>query len=100
MGFFVAQDYDSRRTMERKKWLLLLLGCVAAVLLYWPSGAFLRTVRADKRQEILRLAELLQWRPGSIVADIGAGDGSYSFLAAEQVGTSGRVYATEIDEKN
>jgi SAM-dependent methyltransferase len=99
IGFFVAQDYDSRRTMERKKWLLLLLGCVAALLLYWPSGAFLRTVRADRPQEILRLAELLQWKPGSIVADIGAGDGSYSFLAAEQVGPSGRVYATEIDEE-
>lgn len=33
------------------------------------------------------------------MADIGAGDGDYSFLAAEQVGKSGRVYATEIDKE-
>jgi len=57
------------------------------------------SVSADKRQEIARLADLLQWKPGSAVADIGAGDGSYSFLAAVRVGASGRVYATEIDKK-
>jgi ubiquinone/menaquinone biosynthesis C-methylase UbiE len=31
------------------------------------------------------------------VADVGAGDGACSFLAAQKVGPSGRVYATEID---
>jgi ubiquinone/menaquinone biosynthesis C-methylase UbiE len=31
------------------------------------------------------------------VADVGAGDGSYSFAAAQQVGASGLVYTTEID---
>jgi ubiquinone/menaquinone biosynthesis C-methylase UbiE len=49
------------------------------------------------REEVSRLAELTQWRAGTIVADVGAGDGSYSFLAAQEVGPSGRVYATEID---
>lgn len=46
-----------------------------------------------------RLAALMDWKPGTIVADIGAGDGSYSFAAVEHVGTTGRVYATEIDAK-
>jgi ubiquinone/menaquinone biosynthesis C-methylase UbiE len=85
--------------MNRKRLLLLSLTCAAAVLLCWLSGGLVSSVRADKRQEIVRLAEVLQWKPGSIVADIGAGDGSYSFLAAEKVGTSGRVYATEIDKE-
>lgn len=39
----------------------------------------------------------MHWQSGTIVADIGAGDGSYSFEAAKIVGASGRVYATEID---
>ena len=39
----------------------------------------------------------MQWKAGTIVADIGAGDGGYSFAAVELVGPSGRVYATEID---
>ena len=53
----------------------------------------------DQRQEITRLAELTQWKAGTIVADIGAGDGTYSFEAAQKVGPLGRVYATEIDKE-
>ena len=49
--------------------------------------------------EIARLAQLTQWKDGIVVADIGAGDGTYSFLAAEKVGSSGRVYTTEIDKE-
>jgi ubiquinone/menaquinone biosynthesis C-methylase UbiE len=84
--------------MNHKRWLLALSGVIAAVLSYWPSGILIRSVSADKRNEITRLAELLQWKPGTVVADIGAGDGSYSFLVAEHVRASGRVYATEIDK--
>jgi ubiquinone/menaquinone biosynthesis C-methylase UbiE len=85
--------------MNRKRWLLRLLGTIAAGLLCLTSGALVLRVSADKRQEITRLAELLRWKPGSVVADIGAGDGSYSFLVAEKVGASARVYATEIDKE-
>ncbi len=51
----------------------------------------------QERQEIARLAELTHWKAGTIVADVGAGDGTYSFMTAQKVGPSGRVYATEID---
>jgi len=43
-----------------------------------------------------RLASLLHWHPGSVVAEIGAGDGELTLLAAERVGPSGRVYSTEL----
>lgn len=49
--------------------------------------------------EIKRLAALMEWKPGTIAADIGAGDGKFTFAAAERVGATGKVYATEIDEK-
>jgi len=42
---------------------------------------------------------LMEWKPGTTVADIGAGDGTYSFAAAEHLGAGGKVYATEIDRK-
>jgi ubiquinone/menaquinone biosynthesis C-methylase UbiE len=32
------------------------------------------------------------------VADVGAGDGDWSFRLAERVGETGHVYATEVDE--
>jgi ubiquinone/menaquinone biosynthesis C-methylase UbiE len=51
------------------------------------------------KQEAERLTGLLGWHAGSAVADIGAGDGEMTLLAAERVGPTGRVYATEIDSQ-
>ena len=46
-----------------------------------------------------KLATLLNWKPGSVVAEIGAGDGGLTLAAAERVGPTGRVYTTELDPK-
>ena len=83
--------------MNRRRWLLSVLGAISAFLLFSVPGALIPGAAANQRQEIHRLAELMQWKAGTIVADIGAGDGNYSFAAAEIVGPTGRVYATEID---
>ena len=69
---------------------------VVAILL-WSIAGVARVTNSEEQEEITRLAQLTQWKPGTVVADIGAGDASYSFAAAEKVGPSGRVYATEID---
>jgi len=58
----------------------------------------LRRAHADANDEIKRLAAVMEWKPGSIVADIGAGDGKYAFAAVQIVGSSGKVFATEIDQ--
>ncbi len=83
--------------MNRKMWLLSVLGAISAFLFCSFLGVLNSGAAPSQRQEIARLAELMQWKAGTIVADIGAGDGSYSFAAAEIVGPTGRVYATEID---
>ena len=46
-----------------------------------------------------KLATLLNWKAGSVVAEIGAGDGGLTLAAAERVGPTGRVYTTELDPK-
>jgi ubiquinone/menaquinone biosynthesis C-methylase UbiE len=51
---------------------------------------------ARAEDEAARLADLLGLRPGSSVADVGAGDGAFALAFAERVGPSGRVYATEL----
>jgi ubiquinone/menaquinone biosynthesis C-methylase UbiE len=62
------------------------------------AGALtLSRAHADPADEIKRLAALMDWKPGTMVADIGAGDGRYAFAAAEIVGPGGKVFATEID---
>jgi len=60
--------------------------------------AFAVRAYAGANDEIARLAALMGWKEGTIVADIGAGDGRYSFAAAEHIGASGKVFATEIDQ--
>jgi ubiquinone/menaquinone biosynthesis C-methylase UbiE len=77
-----------------KKRKLLLVGLACAVAAVFAVG-----VRGEAVEEIARLAELMGWRPGTIVADIGAGDGKYAFAAVGRVGATGKVYATEIDSK-
>jgi ubiquinone/menaquinone biosynthesis C-methylase UbiE len=80
------------RKMNRKRlWLLLSAGATVAF--------FALQARANAADEMKRLAALMEWKPGTVVADIGAGDGSYSFAAVEHVGATGKVYATEIDSK-
>ncbi len=76
---------------KKRLWLLLLPGIAAAI--------FALQARGNAADEIKRLAALMEWKPGTIVADIGAGDGRYSFAAMERVGAAGKVYATEIDAK-
>jgi ubiquinone/menaquinone biosynthesis C-methylase UbiE len=58
-------------------------------------GVFERDGREvwDRRHDILRHLRL---RPGSSVADIGAGTGFFSLLMAHAVGPSGTVYAVDI----
>jgi ubiquinone/menaquinone biosynthesis C-methylase UbiE len=72
------------------------IATIVAILL-WSLGNLALAINGEAQREITRLAQLTQWKPGTVVADIGAGDGRYSFAAAEKVGPSGRVYATEID---
>jgi ubiquinone/menaquinone biosynthesis C-methylase UbiE len=76
-----------------RKWLV----AAALVCTALGSAGLLRRAKADAAGEIKRLAALMEWKPGTIVADIGAGDGRYAFAAAELVGGSGKVFATEID---
>jgi len=63
------------------------------------SAMFVARVHGNAADEVQRLAALMEWKPGTIAADIGAGDGKYTFAAVERVGASGKVYATEIDGK-
>ena len=80
--------------MNRRQPLAAALLCLAIAFTGLP-----RRANADADDEMKRLAALMDWKPGSIVADIGAGDGRFAFAAAQLVGPSGKVFATEIDEE-
>jgi ubiquinone/menaquinone biosynthesis C-methylase UbiE len=53
----------------------------------------------DQRLQIDRVMDLLHLKPGSTIADIGAGGGWFSVRAARRVGPNGRVIAEDINPK-
>jgi precorrin-6B methylase 2 len=53
----------------------------------------------DFASDAARLAAALRLQPGQTVADIGAGGGQLSIELARELGESGRIYATELDQE-
>jgi SAM-dependent methyltransferase len=47
--------------------------------------------------ELPRLRQILALKEGMVVADVGAGKGQLTLALAKEVGSSGRVFSTEID---
>jgi ubiquinone/menaquinone biosynthesis C-methylase UbiE len=51
----------------------------------------------DQKLQVNRVMDILGLKPGSTVADIGAGSGWFTVRAAKRVGPSGMVYAVDIN---
>ncbi len=82
---------------QLKRWSIVGGGVVAAALvMVLGSLPYLPVVHGSDADEVEQLVAWLKLAPGSVVADVGAGDGALAMGLAEQVGPSGRVYATEI----
>ena len=72
--------------------IILLVSAACAGCGSWTGFGF----RADG-PEMQRLKQLLALQQGSVVADVGAGKGELTLALAGEVGSSGRVFSTEID---
>ncbi|MGH9804699.1 MAG: methyltransferase domain-containing protein [Candidatus Acidiferrales bacterium] len=73
---------------------LCLLASLPPCLLSQDSG----TAR-DAWQRPAEVMDALGISSGDVVADVGAGNGYFTFHIAGRVGPAGRVYAVEIDEE-
>jgi ubiquinone/menaquinone biosynthesis C-methylase UbiE len=60
---------------------------------------YLPLIHGTTAGEVERLAAWLEVQPGTRVADLGAGDGTFTVALARRVGSSGHVYATELDDE-
>lgn len=76
----------------RRSFILVLALCALAVV---PC----RAQQDTWHQESARLASLLKWHDGSVVADVGAGKGQLTVAAAERIAPSGKIYSTELDSQ-
>jgi predicted methyltransferase len=66
-----------------------------------PAAKAKPRAKEDSQQRdksLNRIADRLEIRAGSVIADIGAGAGRDSWTFAQIVGTSGKVYSVEIEK--
>ena len=76
-----------------------LLALTGVVILAATSLPYLPVLHGTTADEVERLAAWLEVQPGTRVADMGAGDGTFAVALARRVGPSGQVYATELADE-
>ncbi|MDZ7717686.1 MAG: methyltransferase domain-containing protein [Balneolaceae bacterium] len=77
-----------------KKWKNCTLTVAAILLLFGCASA------QEYSRDVQWLIDALELTEGSIVADIGAGDGDQSIELAQYVGPEGHIYSTELGEES
>ena len=60
------------------------------------GAAWLERSEREQEEAPSKAVDALDFKPGQVVADIGAGSGYYTSRIAKRVGPTGRVYATDI----
>lgn len=80
---------------------LVAAPAASAQLASRPAETWIKTLDAPNRVARLKLDETisrLKLKPGDVVADIGAGAGTWSVPLAKAVQPAGKVYAVDIDQ--
>ena len=60
------------------------------------GAAWLERSEREQEEAPSKAVDALDFKPGQVVADIGAGSGYYTSRIAKRVGPTGRVFATDI----
>ena len=81
-------DPNGTGTFYMDREIALVMGHEAAGWLDRPED--------EKEEQPARLIELLKFKPGEVVADVGAGSGYLTFRVATQVAPAGKVLAVDV----
>ena len=99
-AFFAANDFALLREYLGRKYALAPYEDLETEkgrirLAFLEDSILFNNPRREEWERTSLILNSLQIRPGETVADIGSGPGYYSFLFAERVGSTGRVYAID-----
>src|SRR5437868_7820490 len=72
------------------------LGREIAHVMGHQAAGWLERPEREKEERSSLLLKALRFKPGEVVADIGAGSGYFTFPIAQEVGPTGKVYAVDI----
>jgi ubiquinone/menaquinone biosynthesis C-methylase UbiE len=88
--------YETRKEHDQHGIGKFYLGREIAKVMSFHGAGWLDRPEREQEEQPAKLVPALKIKPGSVVADIGAGSGYYSLRLAEAVGDKGKVLATDI----
>jgi protein-L-isoaspartate O-methyltransferase len=91
-----AKRYETRTEHDPNGIGKFYMGREIALVMGHQAAGWLERPEREKEEQPAKLLELLKFKPGEVVADIGAGSGYYTFRIAPQVGPKGKVLAVDI----
>lgn len=86
-------ESHTRRNGNLQNWKKLVSRAFLALLTVTATA---NIAACQSRSDVNWLIDVLELKEGSVVADIGAGDGDQTLSVARHVGPEGRVYSTEL----
>ena len=77
-------------------------GVVLLLILVAASAAYIKAFGPDSdlEREAARIATVLDLKAGMTLGEVGAGNGKMAVLLAQELGSGGHLFATEIDADN
>ncbi len=75
------------------------MGREIALVMGHEAAGWLDRPEREKEEKTSRLMKLMDFKPGEVVADVGAGSGYLTFRIAKTVGEKGKVHAVDIQQE-
>src|SRR6476660_2869996 len=75
------------------------MGREIAYVMGHAAATWLERPEREEEENPRKLLELLKFKQGEVVADIGAGSGYYTFRMAKLVGPKGKILAVDIQKE-
>ena len=88
--------YEYRREHDPNGTGKFYLGREIALVMGHQAAGWLDRPEREKEEEPAKLLDALRFKPGEVVADVGAGSGYLTFRVAERVKPDGKVLAVDI----
>jgi ubiquinone/menaquinone biosynthesis C-methylase UbiE len=91
-----AARYERRAEHDPNGTGTFYMGREIALVMGHEAAGWLDRPEREKEERPAKLIEVLKFKPGEVVADVGAGSGYLTFRMAEKVGPTGKVLAVDI----
>jgi ubiquinone/menaquinone biosynthesis C-methylase UbiE/predicted esterase len=91
--------YENRRVHDPNGIGKFYMGREIAMVMGHQAADWLDRPEREQEEAPSKLIEALKIKPGSVVADVGAGSGYLTFRLADKVGPNGKVLAVDIQDE-